>query len=157
MEPATIASLVMPVLTNYLPVVWKAAKSLGAQGIDKITDTLLDKVSESLTDQTWSTGRELIKKISAAVSGNATAQVAMQELAADPDNSVNQDFLKQQLQRLFKSDNELMGEIAALLKTGSAGDTTIIASGDRSVAAKNMNAPVITGDVGGVIKITIEK
>lgn len=75
----------------------------------------------------------------------------------EPDNSVNQEFLKQQLQKVFQSDRELMREIATLLKADERAGMSIIASGDRSVAGMGISGPVITGDVTGGITIKIEK
>ena len=100
MEPLTVASLAIPVLTRFLPVIWKTAKSQGLEALGKVTDGLLDKATESITDKSWETGRKLIEKLRAATSGNPVAQEALQYLAADPDSSINQDILKLQLQKL---------------------------------------------------------
>ena len=152
MEPLTVASLAIPVLTRFLPVIWKTAKSQGLEAIGKITDGLLDKAAESITDQTWETGRKLIKKLTAATSGSPVAQEALQDLAADPDSSINRDILKLQLQKLLAKDHDLMSELAALLKTEQPSGISIVASGDRSVAAQNINAPVLTGDIQGGVR-----
>ncbi|MFN6204769.1 MAG: hypothetical protein ACK496_20160 [Acidobacteriota bacterium] len=152
MEPLTIASLAIPVLTRFLPVIWKTAKSQGLEALGKITDGLLDKAAESITDKSWETGRKLIEKLTAATSSNPVAQEALQDLAADPDSSMYRDILKLQLQKLLTKDHELMGELAALLKTEQSAGISIVASGDRSVAAQNINAPIMTGDIHGGVR-----
>lgn len=152
MEPLTVASLAIPVLTRFLPVIWKTAKSQGLEAFGKITDGLLDKAAESITDKSWETGRKLIEKLTAATSWNPVAQEALQDLAADPDSSMYRDILKLQLQKLLTKDHELMGELAALLKTEQSAGISIVASGDRSVAAQNINAPIMTGDIHGGVR-----
>lgn len=152
MEPLTVASLAIPVLTRFLPVIWKTAKSQGLEALGKITDGLLDKAAESITDKSWETGRKLIEKLTSATSWNPVAQEALQDFAADPESSMSRDILKLQLQKLLTRDNELMGELAALLKTEQPSGISIVASGDRAVAAQNINAPIMTGDIKGGVR-----
>lgn len=156
-DPSSVVGIALPLLVKYLPEVWKAARSLGSQTFDKITDSILDKASESIADQSWETGRKLIKKLSTTLTSDSPVQRAMEDLAIAPDNSLNQGILNLQLQKLLDADGELLREIAAILQTNSPSPITIIASGDRSVAAQNQNAPAFTGDFQGGVHITIKK
>ena len=152
MDPLTLASLAIPVLTRFLPVIWKTAKSQGLEALGKITDGLLDKAAESITDKSWETGRKLIEKLTTATSWNPGVEGALQVLAADPESSMKRDILKLNIQNMLEEDQKLMGELAALLKTEQPSGISIVASGDRAVAAQNINAPILTGDIHGGVR-----
>lgn len=147
MEPSAIASVALPLLVKFIPVIWKSAKSLGEQAVDKVTDKVLDKAGESITDKSWETGRKLIKMLSSKLTPDSPVQKAMQDLAASPDDSDNQEILLAQLRKLLKTDSELMREVAVILNYDSSTQINITASGNRSVAAQNIKGLVITGDV----------
>jgi hypothetical protein len=85
--------------------------------------------------------------LSSKLTPDSPVQKAMQELAASPDDSYNQDILLAHWGSSSSTDRELMREVAVILNYDSSTQINITASGNRSVAAQNIKGLVITGDV----------
>ncbi|MFF4270965.1 hypothetical protein [Streptomyces sp. NPDC001536] len=75
---------------------------------------------------------------------------AVQEASAEPGNEDALGVLRQEIRRALRNHPELERELAALLPNG--GTTTVIASGDRSIAAGGNIGVAITGDGHGSSK-----
>ncbi|QQS45406.1 MAG: hypothetical protein IPM66_15860 [Acidobacteriota bacterium] len=149
MDPSDLAPLVMPWLIRFAPPVFEAAKTYGEKALETVAEKALEKAGEKITDESWQFGKPLLKKLLARIAKRPAALEAVEDLARQPDNSDNQTVMKVQLAKLFEADRELAAEIEQLVTNANRAGITIniTASGDRSVAAQNINAPVITGDI----------
>lgn len=149
MDPSDLAPLVMPWLIRFAPPVFEAAKTYGEKALETVAEKALEKAGEKITDESWQFGKPLLKKLLARIAKRPAALEVVEDLARQPDNSDNQTVMKVQLAKLFEADRELAAEIEQLVTNANRAGITIniTASGDRSVAAQNINAPVITGDI----------
>lgn len=97
-------------------------------------------------------GWDGLKKLAEKIQKKAEAKPALQEALADAQNAPTDDdalaALRQQLKKLLQEDPDLRAEAERLLASVSSSSTTVIASGNRSVAIGG-NASgnvIITGD-----------
>lgn len=149
MDPTTLAPLVMPWLIRYAPPVFEAVKTYGGQALETVAEKALEKVGENISDDSWQYGKPLLKKLLTRITKRPAALEAVEDLARQPDNPDNQTVMRVQLAKLFEADRELATEVERMVTEANRAGITIniTASGDRSVAAQNINAPVITGDI----------
>ncbi len=79
--------------------------------------------------------------------GRDALQTAVEEATEEPENEDASATLRQQIRRAVRNDPDLGRELAALLPAdGRGAGVTVIAAGDRSVAAGGNIGTVITGD-----------
>ncbi|MGE0103816.1 MAG: hypothetical protein AB7H86_04270 [Blastocatellales bacterium] len=149
MDPSALAPLVMPWLIRYAPPIFDAAKTYGGKALETIAEKALEKVGENITEESWQFGKPLLKKLLARFTITPAALVAIEDLAKDPQDSDNQAVMRVQLKKIFEADQDFAAEIEKLMSEANRAGSTIniTASGDRSVAAQNINAPVIIGDI----------
>lgn len=149
MDPSALAPLVMPWLIRYAPPVIEAARTYGGKALEVVAEKALEKVGENITEESWQFGKPLLKKLLTRFTTNPAALVAVEDLAKDPQDSDNQAVMRVQLKKLFEADRDFAVEVEKLVSEANRAGITIniTASGDRSVAAQNINAPVITGDI----------
>lgn len=149
MDPSTLAPLVMPWLIRYAPTVFEVAKTYGEKALEKVAEKAIEKVGENITDESWKFGKPLLKKLLTKFSNRPAALEAAQDLAKQPDNADNQTVMRVQLAKMFEADRDFAAEVEHLVTEANRAGITmnITASGERSVAAQNINAPVITGDI----------
>lgn len=149
MDPTTLAPLVMPWLIRYAPPVVEAAKTYGEKALETAAEKALEKVGENITDESWQFGKPLLKKLLGRLAKRPAALEAIEDLASQPDNPDIQTVMRVQLAKLFEADRDFATEVEKLVTEANRAGITIniTASGDRSVAAQNINAPVITGDI----------
>ncbi|MBK9094154.1 MAG: hypothetical protein IPM84_15550 [Anaerolineae bacterium] len=71
----------------------------------------------------------------------------MADAVTEPENEDAQAALRQQLRKLLAEDDDLAREIGQQWAAAQAAGVTIIASGDRAVAAQNITgSTIVTGD-----------
>lgn len=71
----------------------------------------------------------------------------MADAAIEPKNADAQAALRQQLRKLLAEDNDLAAEIGQQWAAARATGLTIVASGDRALAAQNITGgTIVTGD-----------
>lgn len=101
-------------------------------------------------DSTVSLGQRILGKILRRSTGQPSQQdavtSALQDLAENPTDPDLQAALRVQLKKLLLEEPELIPDLANLVAQQG---TTIVASGDRSVAAHTINGGVHTGDRHG--------
>lgn len=118
-------------------------ESLGAYGGGVLTGEDAAGVSGTAAAEV---GRELLRATYRRVDerGREGLSEAVQEAAAEPGNEDALGAVRQEIRRALRKRPELERELAALLPSGHT--TTVIASGDRSIAAGGNIGVAITGD-----------
>ena len=113
----------------------------------------LEKAGEKITEGVWARGQALWNKLWPKVEHNTAALGAAKDLANMPDDNDAQAAMRLQLKKLLTEDSTFAQEIAKTFAELAPSNTTVIASGDRSVASQNMTDNVIiTGDSNAVQK-----
>ncbi|MFJ2256871.1 hypothetical protein ACIOKD_00780 [Streptomyces sp. NPDC087844] len=108
----------------------------------------LTRSAELSADSTVSLGQRILDKIlrrsedAQLVEGNALNN-AIDDLAENPEDTDLQASLRVQIKKLLLSEPQLISEISEMLNQQGI---SIVASGDRSVAAYTINGGVSTGD-----------
>ena len=134
MDPTTLATAAVALLAPYLV---KAGESLAG------------KIGETLPE---SAGK-LWKAIADKFKGNAAAEVAAKDVAADPADEDNVAAFRKELKKALKDDAAFAAEIERLLKKAQESSSTIIAAEGGAVAGPGGTAIGIKGDVHGNIVI----
>ncbi|MCX4847375.1 hypothetical protein [Streptomyces sp. NBC_00893] len=126
-----IAPYVTAAISSYGTAVLTRSIDLSADGTVSLGQRLLDKILRRSAEQ--SSQREAVTS-------------ALQDLAGNPSDPDLQAVVRVQLKKLLMEEPELIRELSDIVaKQG----TTIVASGDRSVAAHTINGGVHTGDCHG--------
>lgn len=95
----------------------------------------------------WALAQNLWARIYPQIARLPEAQGVLQDLAQDPDDEDTRGALRQQLKKLLAEDSSLVTELATLIGDAQRSGDSIIALGDRSVAAKTVSkSTIITGD-----------
>lgn len=132
MDVATLAKDVAAFLTPFLPYLLKAGET-AAEGV--------------WGQAAWESVKALWGKLRPKVEARPAAQEAAQELADHPDDEDAQAALRLQLRKILAEDEVLAAEVAQLWEKTKAMGVTVIASGEHSVAAREIEGSVIvTGD-----------
>ncbi|MGJ5806051.1 hypothetical protein ACSCB1_44290 [Streptomyces europaeiscabiei] len=109
---------------------------------------VLTRSAELSVDSTVSLGQRLLDKLlrrssaQEAAEENALAS-AIEDLSDNPEDSDLQAALRVQLKKLLLSDPQMISEISEIMDQSGI---SIVASGDRAVAAYTINGGVSTGD-----------
>ncbi|MGB8644007.1 MAG: hypothetical protein WCF84_02125 [Anaerolineae bacterium] len=110
-------------------------------------EKVAQEAGKKFGEEAWQEGKALWERLWPRVEARPAAKEAAEDVAAQPMNADRQAALRVQLTKLLSEDEALAQEIARLVQSGKQTRTTIIASGERSVAAQNMNGNIIiTGD-----------
>ena len=113
--------------------------------VGKIADAAAEVGVEKIGEKAWQRATALWTKLR----GHKEVEAAAQEVAAAPQDEDAQAALRLQVRKLLMQDAALAQEVAQLWQEVKSADvnTTVIASGDRSVAAGGaISGTVITGD-----------
>lgn len=152
MDPATIQGLANGVLAIVLSAVTKVASSAAAP-ITAAGEELVKMVAQSAGNQV----AMLMKAVLTKFKDHPAASDTISDLAKSPQDKDVQAAFRLQLRKALESDPAFADELRKLLEIAeseSSTDSTVTASGERSVAAgRDVNAPIITGDVKGDVKI----
>ncbi len=152
MDPATIQTLANGVLAVVLSAVTQVASSVTAP-VTATGEELIKMVAQSAGDKVAA----LMKAVVAKFKDRPAASDIVDDLARSPQDADVQAAFRLQLRKALESDPAFADELRQLLQVAgseSRTDSTVTASGERSVAAgRDVNAPIITGDVKGDVKI----
>lgn len=95
----------------------------------------------------WALAQNLWARIYPQIAELPDAQGVLEDLAQDPDDEDTRGALRRQLKKLLAEDSLLATELATLIGEAQKSGDSIIALGDRSVAARKVsNSTIITGD-----------
>jgi len=135
MDIATLAKEVALFLTPFLPYLLKAGEKAA------------EEAGTKLGSAAWERAKGLWSRLRPQIEAKPTAQEAVTDAAAAPHDEDAQAALRLQLKKLFTENEELAREIGQQWGAAQAAGVTIIASGERSVAAQNITgSTIITGD-----------
>jgi len=112
----------------------------------KVGEKAAEEAGKKLGEAAWDRAKALWAHLRPKVEAKPTAQEAVQEVAAHPDDKDAQAALRLQLRKILAEDEDFVTEVARLWEEAKAVGVTVIASGDRSVA--------IGGDVSGSVFVT---
>lgn len=108
---------------------------------------VLTRSAELSADSTVSLGQRLLDRLlrrsAEQSSGEDALNAAIADLAGDPEDADLQAALRVQLRKLLLDDPQMLSEISEIMTRSGI---SIVASGDRSVAAYTINGGVSTGD-----------
>ena len=132
---AALAKEVALFLTPFLPYLLKAGEKAA------------EEAGTKLGSAAWERAKGLWSRLRPQIEAKPTAQEAVTDAAAAPHDEDAQAALRLQLKKLFTENEELAREIGQQWAAAQAAGVTIIASGERSVAAQNITgSTIITGD-----------
>ncbi len=135
MDIAALAKDVALFLTPFLPYLLKAGEKAA------------EEAGTKLGSEAWERAKGLWSRLRPQLEAKPTAQEAVIDAAAAPHDEDAQAALRLQLKKLLTENEELAHEIERQLAAAQAARVTIIASGERSVAAQNITgSTIITGD-----------
>lgn len=120
------------------PIVTAAAPHLLTLG-----EKAVEKIAESLGEDTWKWGKTALQKLWPKVEANPLALAAAQEVAKVPDNPLNQQMLALALQKLLENDQALAAELESLRAAAQSGVTQ---SGSRNIVSMGDHNTLVTGD-----------
>lgn len=112
--------------------------------------TVLKRVQDDAADATVGLGRRLLQRIFGVRDAAETPQ-ALAELAEDPEDADLQAALRVQIRRILAEDDELVAELRRMLTDPPPASMSIVASGERSIAAQIISGTAVIGDSNTVI------
>jgi hypothetical protein len=152
MDPTTIQTLADGVLAILVPVITKVT-SVAAAPITATGGELIKLLSQAAGDKIAT----MMKTVIAKFKDRPAAAEVIGDLARAPQDKDVQAAFRLQLRKALEADPAFADELHKLLQAAeseSSTDSIVTASGERSVAAgRDVNAPIITGDVKGDVKI----
>ena len=135
MDITTLARDITLFLTPFLHYLLKAGEKAA------------EEVGKKLGGDAWDRAKGLWGKLRPKVEARPAAQEAVTDAATEPQNEDAQAALRLQLRKLLAEDEGLAREIGQQWAAAQTAGVTIIASGDRAVAAQNITgSTVVTGD-----------
>jgi len=139
MDITALAQGLVAFLAPFLPYLLKTGKEAGKEAAKKI--------GEQFSEDAWERAKALWGKLRPKVEVKPAAQEAVQDVATAPDDADAQAALRLQLKKLLAEDQALAAEVTQLWEEAMAVGVTVIASGERSVAAQKIEGSIIvTGD-----------
>ncbi len=139
MDIAALAKDVALFLTPFLPYLLKAGEKAA------------EEAGKELGGDAWERAKGLWSRLRPQIEAKPSAQEAVTDAAAAPHDEDAQAALRLQLKKLLAESEELAREIGQQWAAAQAAGVTIIASGERSVAAQNITgSTIITGDHNNV-------
>lgn len=116
-----------------------------ASAVSAYGTAVLTRAEDAAADATANLGRRILQAVLRRRPAQAAAlEEAVAEVAEDGASPYAAAALSQQLVRALREDPELRRELTGLLPSGT-GNVTIVASGERSIAAHTIHT-AITGD-----------
>ena len=134
MDLAQLAQTVTAFLSPFLPYLLKAGEKAA------------EEAGKKVGGDAWERAKTLWSKLRPKVEAKPTAQEAVKDAAAAPQDEDAQAALRLQLKKILAEDETLAAEVAHLWEEAEAASVTVIASGERPVA--------IGGDVSGSTIVT---
>jgi len=113
---------------------------------------VLARANDETADATVAWGRRLLQRVFGVRAAEEELPEVVAELVADPENVDLQAVLRVHIGKLLRADPVLAAQVRAMCEqadaaTGRSGNTTVVASGERAVAAgRDITAAVSTGD-----------
>jgi len=135
MDITTLAKEVALFLTPFLPYLLKVGEKAA------------EEAGKKLGGDAWDRAKGLWGKLRPKVEAKPAAQEAVADAATEPKNEDAQAALRLQLRKLLADDDELARAIGQQWAAAQAAGVTIIASGERAVAAQSISgSTIVTGD-----------
>lgn len=134
MDISQLAQQLTTFLTPFLPYLLKAGEKAA------------EEAGKKIGGDAWERAKTLWAKLRPKVEAKPTAQEAVKDAAAAPQDQDAQAALRLQLKKLLAEDKTLAQEVARLWEDARAAGVTVVASGARSVA--------VGGDVSGSVIVT---
>lgn len=118
-----------------------------ASAVSAYGGAVLARGEDAAVEATANLGRRILHTVfrRGGESEQAALEAAVRDAAEDPQDADAAAALRQQIKRALREDPELRKELADLLPAPAAGQVTIIASGERAIAAHTITT-AITGD-----------
>jgi len=139
-DPTTLVRDLVPFLAPALPYLLKGG------------EMVVEGATKKIGEDAWKWTKALWDKLRPKVEAKPAALEAVQDVAAAPDNEDALAALRLQLKKLLAEDEALAGEVARLWEEARQTGVTVIASGERSVAAQKIEgSTIITGDRNTVL------
>jgi len=115
------------------------ARQYGAAVLDHVED----EATDAAADATVGLGRRLLRRLLGRPESSAAIGSAVTDVAEHPDEEDYTAALRVQIRKALDADPQLADEVSGMLTNAGV---SIVASGDRAVAAQNISGIVITGD-----------
>ncbi len=115
------------------------ARQYGAAVLDHVED----EATDAAADATVGLGRRLLRRLLRRPESSAAIGSAVTDVAEHPDEEDYTAALRVQIRKALDADPQLADEVSGMLTNAGV---SIVASGDRAVAAQNISGIVITGD-----------
>lgn len=135
MDPQALQQLVA-FLTPFLPYLLKAG------------DTAAEEAGKNLGTEAWNLAKAVWQKLQPKIAGKSDVQSAVENVAKEPNSTIDREIFQLQLRKLLADDPTLAAELVSLLGETRPAGVNVIASGKGSVAIGG-NASgnvIITGD-----------
>lgn len=133
-EIATLVSEMTPYISG----------AVGAYGT-----AVLVRARDEAADATVGLGRRMLQRIFGTQAEGQELPESLSDFAADPQDGDALGALRLQIRKALDTDPQLTTEVRAMLDSANV---TVTASGNRSVAAQTINAPVATGDNAKIVR-----
>ncbi len=143
MDVTSMIPFITPLMTAAAPHLLDAGKTAAEKA--------LEKIAESVGEDSWKWGKAIVKKLWPKVEANPLAVAAAQEVANAPQDEANQQMLGMAIQKILQSDEALAAEIKQILDEAKAAGVNLVQSGDRNVFNQGTGNTIVTGD-GNTIK-----
>ncbi|MFJ4406786.1 hypothetical protein [Streptomyces sp. NPDC088910] len=124
------------------PYLSAAAGAYGVQVFGRAEDAAVGAAA----DATASLGRRILQAVwhRQGEQGRAALASAVEDVVQEPDNVDAAGALRQQIKRALREDEDLQRELAELFAQVSG--SSVVASGERSIASDSNSGVQITGD-----------
>ncbi|MBO0732127.1 MAG: hypothetical protein J2P57_22895 [Acidimicrobiaceae bacterium] len=124
-------------------VVVKFVVALVRQYGSGVLDRLEDDATDAAADATVSLGRRLLRRLLGRAESRAVIGSAVSDVAEQPGDEDAAAALRLQIRKVLQADPQLAEELSGMLTKAGV---SIVASGDRAVAAQEISGIVVTGD-----------
>jgi hypothetical protein len=115
------------------------ARQYGAAVLDHVEDDATDAAA----DATVTVGRRLLRRLLGRPESRDAIGSAVTDAAEHPDEEDYTAVLRVQIRKALEADPQLASDVAGMLANAGV---SIVASGDRAVAAQDISGIVLTGD-----------
>lgn len=126
------------VVNDAAPYVVAAASAYGS--------AVLAKAEQEAADATVGVGRRVAQKIFGVREKDEPVPEPLADVIDDPEDPDNVGALRKAIRKALATDEELAGQVEALVSEAKAAGVQITASGKRSIAAHTISGIVVTGD-----------
>jgi hypothetical protein len=108
-----------------------------------VLDHMEDDASDAAADATVGLGERLLRRLLGRPESRAAIGAAVTDVAEHPDEEDYTAVLRVQIRKALEADPQLAGEVSGMLTNAGV---SIVASGERAVAAQDISGIVVTGD-----------